>query len=45
MAVANKTVNAEPVVIDKIRPVGAHVPRNEPSRGRSVILASRPADG
>jgi hypothetical protein len=44
LAVANKTVNAEPFVIDKIRPAATGAPRNEPSGGRSVILASRPVD-
>jgi hypothetical protein len=47
MAVANKTVSTEPFVIDKIRPAPAATtvtrsPRNEPSGGRSVILASQP---
>jgi hypothetical protein len=42
MAVANKTVTAEPFAVDKIRPAAAVTrgPRNEPS-SRSVILASR----
>ncbi|HSI01313.1 MAG TPA: hypothetical protein VLA02_11985 [Reyranella sp.] len=45
MAEANKTVTAEPFVIDKLRPAVTRGPHNEPAGGRSVILASRPADG
>jgi hypothetical protein len=47
MAVANKTVNAEPFVIDKIRPAATvtRSPRSEPTGGRSVILANRPSEG
>jgi hypothetical protein len=42
MAVANRTVDAEPFVIDTIRPDSTVTrPRTEPGGSRSVILASR----